>query len=147
MEKQELTNIITESLKPLGYKKKGNYWIKNREEVNTMVNLQKSQYGNYLYINYGYILNSIPLDGLMMHIYKRVATTDKVENKLIHDLLNFEFDISDSDREEELKRILNQYLVIPITTIETETDILKELKEEPDLDMTPGSVRRHFNLL
>lgn len=147
MEKEELANIITETLNSLGFKKKGNYWIKNRPEVNTMVNLQKSQHGNYFYINYGYIINSIPLDGLMMHIYKRVAATDIVENKRIQDLLNLESNISDSDRQKQLKEILNQYLVAPITCIETEEDILKELNEQQNLDMLPGIVKSHFNLL
>lgn len=59
MEKKELTNIITELLIPLGFKKKDNYWVVNGDEVTKMVNLQKSQYSSSYYINFGYILKSI----------------------------------------------------------------------------------------
>lgn len=53
MDKKDLASILSEFLIPLGFKKKGNYWVKNRDEVNTIVNLQKSQFGNVFYVNYG----------------------------------------------------------------------------------------------
>lgn len=29
MEKRDIENVVTESLKPIGFKKKGNYWTLN----------------------------------------------------------------------------------------------------------------------
>jgi len=75
MEKKELASILSEVLVPIGFKKKGNYLVINGDEITKMVNLQKSQFGTYFYINYGYILNSIPLDD-MMHIYNGVTSLD-----------------------------------------------------------------------
>lgn len=145
MEKKELVNILTDILKPVGFKKKGNYWVKNGSEINKVVNLQKSQFGNYFYINYGYIINSIPLDGDIMHILRRVASTDKIENKLITDLLDLEFNNSDN-RKEQLKEILLKYLLTPLLAVETETDILEELNKQTNLNNIPIVVKKYFNL-
>ena len=56
MEKKDLINILSEMLVPIGFKRKGNYWVVNGDEITKMVNLQKSQYGNSFYINYDYIV-------------------------------------------------------------------------------------------
>ena len=68
MKKKELSDAIGEVLIPNGFKKKGDYWLINGEEITKMVNLQKSQFSNRFYLNYGYIIKSIPLNNLMMHI-------------------------------------------------------------------------------
>lgn len=146
MEKKELTNILSEMLIPIGFKKKGNYWVINGTEITKMINLQKSQFGNYYYINYGYILNAIPLNGLMMHIYKRVASIDKKENLRIDELLNLESTIPDKDRAEEIRNILSEKLIKNINSVNTETDVLDELKKRPHLNDIPLVVKRHFNL-
>ena len=148
MEKKELANILSDVLIPIGFKKKGNYWVINCDEITKMVNLQKSQFGNYYYINYGYIVKSIPLDGLMMHIFKRVASIDKRENFRIDELLDLESSISDKDRSEELKNILFENLIKNINLINTEMDILNEIKNmsQPLLNSVPLVVKRHFNL-
>ncbi|MDR2039440.1 MAG: DUF4304 domain-containing protein [Bacteroidales bacterium] len=146
MEKKELINILSEILIPAGFKRKGNYWVFNGHEITKMINLQKSQFGNHFYINYGYILNSIPLDGMMMHIYKRVASLDKTENLKIDELLNLENTISDDDRSHELKKMLVQKLVQNINLVSTEDELLNELKKRPHLNDIPLIVKRHFNL-
>ena len=76
MDRKELINILNEVLVPIGFKRKGNYWVMIGNEITKMVNLQKSNYGNFFYINYGYILQSIQLDNVMMHIYNRVTSLD-----------------------------------------------------------------------
>lgn len=146
MEKKELASILSEVLVPIGFKKKGNYWVMNGTEITKMVNLQKSQFGNSFYINYGYILNAIPLGNLMMHIYYRVASTDKVENLRIDELLNLESNISKEDRASELKNVLLEKLAQKVSFINTEADILEELKKRPHLNNIPLVVKRHFHL-
>ncbi|WP_353160838.1 DUF4304 domain-containing protein [Myroides odoratus] len=145
MEKKELASILSEILVPIGFKKKGNYWVVNGAEITKMVNLQKSQFSNSFYINYGYILNAIPLDG-MMHIYNRVASIDKVENLRIDELLNLENNIPDEERASELKKVLLEKLVYKISSVNTEADVLEELKKQPNLNNVPLVVKRHFNL-
>ncbi|MCL2435395.1 MAG: DUF4304 domain-containing protein [Lentimicrobiaceae bacterium] len=145
MEKKELANTLNEVLTPIGLKKKGNYWVIDGNEITKMVNLQKSQFSNRFYINYGYILKSIPLDD-MMHIYKRVASIDKRENLRIDELLDLENNIPDKDRLDELKNILLEKLVKNINSVNTENDILEELKKQPHLNDIPLVVKRYFNL-
>jgi hypothetical protein len=146
MEKKELANILSEILIPIGFKRKGNYWVINGSEITKMVNLQKSQFGNYFYINYGYILNAIPSNGLMMHICKRVASLDKDENLRIDELLDLESNISNEDRIQEVKRLLVEKLVEDINLVNTEEDLLDELKKRPHLNDIPLVVKKYFNL-
>jgi len=146
MEKKELANVLSEVLIPIGFKKKGNYWVVNGNEVTKMVNLQKSQFGNCFYINYGYILHAIPLNGLMMHMYKRLASLNKDENLRINELLDLENNIPNEDRTQELKKLLFEKLVESINSVNTEADILDELKKRPHLNDIPLVVKRHFSL-
>lgn len=146
MEKKELIHLISEILLPLGFKKKGNYWIINGSEITKMINLQKSQFSNSFYINYGYILNAIPLDGLTMHIFNRLTASNTDTNKKIEVLLNLENNISDVERTIELKDILLKNLVDKITSVNTEKDILEMLKKQPQLNNIPLIVKQYFNL-
>lgn len=145
MDKKELVNILSEIFVPFGFKKKGNYWVINNDAITKVVNLQKSQFGNYFYINYGYIIDSIPLDG-MMHIYKRVDSSDKDENLRLNKLLDLESDIYKDDRANELKKVLLEKIVQEFNRVNTEADILGELKKQPHLNNIPLAVKRHFNL-
>ena len=146
MDKKELVNILNEILVPMEFKKKGNYWVINGSEITKMVNLQKSQFGNYYYINYGYILKSIPLDDEMVHIYKRLASADKKQNMRIDELLDLENNIPDKNRAEELKNILFEKLAKNLNSVNTENDILGELKKRPHLNDISLAVKRYFNL-
>ena len=54
MRKKELTDILSELFIPIGFKRKGNFWVINGDVLTKMVNLQKSQFSNRFYINYHY---------------------------------------------------------------------------------------------
>jgi hypothetical protein len=146
MEKKELANILSELLLPMGFKKKGYYWVINGDVITKMINLQKSNHSNAFYINYGYILNSIPLGNLTMHIYNRVSSIDIEEGKRINFLLDLSSSVSDIEREEELKEIIHNKLVKKIQAVNTEVDILDELKKRSHLNDVPLIVKEHFNL-
>jgi len=137
---------LSEILVPIGFKKKGNYWVVNGAEITKMVNLQKSQFSNSFYINYGYILNAIPLNGLTMHIFGGLGSLDSNENTRIKELLNLENNISDEERASDLKKVLLEKLVHKINLVNTEADVLEELKKQPHLNNVPLVVKRHFNL-
>ena len=145
MNKKELINILSEVLVPIGFKKKGNYWVINGDEITKMINLQKSNYGNFFYINYGYILNSIPLDNEMMHVYNRVTSLDLEERNRITFLLDLDSNVADEDRTTELKQILGK-LVSKIQIVNTEEELLKELKNRSDLNDIPLTVKKHFQI-
>lgn len=48
-----VTSILNRLLSDLGFKRKGNYWYKNQEEVIQIVGLQKSSWGKQYYLNLG----------------------------------------------------------------------------------------------
>lgn len=146
MQKKELVNILSEILLPIGFKKKGNYWIMDGAEITKMVNLQKSQFSNSFYINYGYILNAVPLNGLTMHIFKGLSSLDSNKNARIKELLNLENDMSNEERASELKKVLLEKLVYKISSVSMEADILEELKKQPNLNNIPLVVKRYFKL-
>jgi hypothetical protein len=146
MEKKELASILSEILVPIGFKKKGDYWVVNGEEITKMVNLQKSQFSNSFYINYGYILKSIPLNGLMMHVFKGFGSIDKTEQQRITALLDLGNNIPNEDRAKELNKLLLEKLVHNIQEVNTEEDVLNELKKRPHLNDIPLIVKKHFSL-
>lgn len=146
MEKKELSSILNEVLVPIGFKKKGDYWIINSDEITKMVNLQKSQFSNSFYINYGYILRSIPLNGLKMHVFKGFGAIDKTEQQRITALLDLGNNMTNEDRAKELKKILFEKLVLNIQEVNTEGDVLNELKKRPHLNDIPLVVKKYFSL-
>ena len=146
MEKKELAIILNDILVPIGFKKKGNYWVMNGDEITKMINLQKSQYSNSFYINWGYILKSIPLENLMMHVFKRLGSADTNENKKIKELLDLENNIPNEERAKELKQIILDKLIVNIQAVNNEEDLLNELKKRPQLNDIPLVVQKHFNL-
>jgi len=146
MEKKELANILSEILIPIGFKKKSDYWVIDGNEFTKMINLQKSRFSNIFYINYGYIIKSIPLNSLTMHIFQGLGSDDNAENTRIKELLNLENNISNEDRANELKKFLFQKVVPNFQAINTETDLLKDLKLRPHLNDIPLIVKKHFNL-
>ena len=146
MVKKELASILNEVLLPIGFKKKGDYWVINGDEIAKMVNLQRSQFSNSFYINYGYILKSIPLNGLMMHVFKGFGSIDKIEQQRFTVLLDLGNDISNKDRAKELREALEK-LALNIQEVNTEDDVLNELKKRPHLIVIPLVVKKHFGLI
>lgn len=127
MEKKDLVSILNKVLIPVRFKKKGNYWVLNEDQITKMVNLQKSQFGSQYYIDYGYILKEIPLKG-MMHVYNRVTFLDEEERNKTTFLLDLKSNIIDVDRYKELKTILFSKLIKKLQNINTKEDLLKDLK-------------------
>lgn len=146
MEKKELTSVLNEILVPIGFKKNGDYWVINGDEITKIINLQKSQFSNSFYINYGYILKSIPLTGLTMHVFKAFGSIDKTEQQRITTLLDLGNNISNEDRAKELKTHLFEKLVLNIQEVNSEEDVLNELKKLPHLNEIPLVVKKHFSL-
>lgn len=146
MEKKDIERILTDVLKPAGFKKKGNYWTLNNDVLTKMVHLQKSQFSNRFYINYGYIINELPLGNLRMHIFKGLGSLKTSTNEEIMNMLDLEYDISDHIRETNLKDLLYENLILNIIGINNESDILEQLKTSPHLNDITLSVKKHFNL-
>lgn len=143
MEKKDIVQLLNETLVPNNFKRKGNYWVDNHGEITKMVNLQKSDFATLFYINYGYILKTLPLGGTRMHIENRLASSDW---KRLAQLLNLENDLPDSERSAALKEIFSNDLLPQMLSINSEGDIRNYLKIRPILNDIPLNVKAYFQI-
>lgn len=147
MEKKELEQIITNVFKELDFKKKGTNWKLDNGEITKVINLQKSQYGNSYYINYGFIINSIPLEMFHLHINRRLASHSSIENEEIKENLDLENNISDDERSSKLIFYIEKFIKPILNEINNEKDIYNYLIELPDLSLVHFKLKEHFHLL
>jgi hypothetical protein len=146
MKKNELERILTILLVPIGFKKKASSWKMVGEEITKMVFLQKSRYGNFFSVNYGYNLHSLPLDGLKTHVFFGLGAENPIENERIKELLNLENTLPDLERSKGLTEQLAENLVKKMNRICYEGDLLEELKRQENLNLIPLLVKQHFKL-
>lgn len=88
MEKKEFIDLLNRVFIPIGFKRKGNNWVHNGEVLIKIVNLQKSNYSESFYLNYGYIIKGLELDGLRKHIAKGLGSSDRTLNTRIHEFID-----------------------------------------------------------
>lgn len=146
MEKKDLIKLLDEIFVPHGFKRKGNNWVLNGDELSKLINLQKSNYSNAFYINYGYILRSVPLINERTHVENRLASTNKEEQKRITDLLDLETQMPTDQRLAELKKFITDKIAVQMQSVNTEADLLNDLKKRPHLNDIPLIVKKHFSL-
>ena len=146
MDKRELLMIIDDVLKPHGFKKKGNNWFLENLDLTKRVNLQKSQFSNSYYINYGYIINSLPLKNSMMHVFRGFSSRSKKENILIQKLLDLQSKVSNETRKTVLTRLLNENLLSEFQKVNTEEELFNDLKNQKNLNDIFLDVRNYFGL-
>ena len=145
MDKKDLIKLLDEIFVPLGFKRKGNNWVLNGDELSKLINLQKSNYSNAFYINYGYIIKGLELT-TTTHVENRLTSTNKEEQKRITDLLDLETEIPTDQRLAELKKFITDKIAVQMQSVNTEADLLNDLKKRPHLNNIPLVVKRHFNL-
>ena len=147
MDKAKFIKVFDEIFKSNGFKKKDNNWFADGTELKKLVNLQKSSFGNYYYLNYGFLINRLDPDGLWAHFYCRLTSTDKEESQRIDDLLNLDSGIEEEQRISEIQFHLVMDVIIRLQKINTESELLFEIKKLPHLNTVPLIVKKHFNLL
>ncbi len=145
MEKKDLIKLLDEIFIPIGFKRKANNWVLNCDELSKIINLQKSNYSNSFFINFGYIIKGLELT-TTTHVENRLASSNKEDQKRITDLLDFETDIPIDQRLSELKKLIKDKIVEQIQSVNIQTDLLNELKKRTHLNNIPLVVKRHFNL-
>ncbi|WP_291100855.1 MULTISPECIES: DUF4304 domain-containing protein [unclassified Flavobacterium] len=145
MEKKDLVKLIDEKFSTLGFKRKANNWIFNNAELSKVINLQKSNFGNFFYINYGFIILKLELT-TTTHFEKRLGSVNKMEQKRITDLLDLSNDLDDNERLLELNKLLSDQIVSDFQKINTEDDLLRELKKLKSLNAVLLIVKKYFNL-
>ena len=145
MEKKELIKLLDSIFVPFKFKRKGNNWVFNGDVISKIINLQKSNYSNLFYVNYGFIIQELELT-TVTHIGYRLAAIEKSEQSRITNLLDLESNISDDIRLSELKTLITKKVLHKMQSINTEEDILNELKSRSHLNDIPLVVKKHFNL-
>lgn len=145
MKKKDLIQLLDSIFTSLKFKRKGNNWVVNGDVISKIINLQKSNYGNFFYINYGFVIQGLELT-TVTHIGNRLASVDKNEQLRITDLLDLENNISDDVRLSELKTLITKKILYKMQSMNTEEDILNELKTRPNLNNIPLIVKKHFHL-
>ena len=146
MDKTKFIKVFDEIFKTNGFKKKGNNWFADGTELKKLVNLQRSNFGNYYYVNFGFLINCVE-DDLLTHVGYRLTSADKEEKQRIDSLLNLDSSIDDEQRISELRFHLATDVINRLQKINTEAELLSEIKKLPHLNTIPLSVKKHFNLL
>lgn len=111
-----------------------------------MIHLQKSNFSNLYYINYGFNIENLMDPGVTMHIFNRLhANNPNIQEKVVK-TLDLESDLSSTKRRENLIYILQEFLLKEINNINTEDDLKKNLLSKSILNDIPLSVKNHFKL-
>jgi len=144
MEKKDLIKLLDEVFVPIGFIRKGNNWTYNNSELQKKINLQKSNFSNSYYVNYGFIIHGLSLT-TTMHVESRLAGVDKKEQERITQLLNLGIEINDLQRASELKTIILTKIKSKLQDIESLIDLKNELFNRQHLNDIPLVVKRYFN--
>ncbi|WP_431244785.1 DUF4304 domain-containing protein [Flavobacterium sp. P21] len=137
MTNNEFKEIFKNQLTKIGFKMRGNNFRLKTSEIETIVNLQKSNFSNAYYVNYGYNLLNFDCSEVYIHISERLPQ-----------LATFDLEKEFQNREKELLAIINQMLIPEITKIKTEQDVLNLFQRKPYLNMTTiFKVKEYLKLL
>ncbi|MFD1258283.1 DUF4304 domain-containing protein [Mucilaginibacter terrae] len=115
MKKDDLARILDDILIPFAFKRKGNNWLFNGNELTKIINLQKSNFSNTFYINYGYIIRGLELT-TKMHVEDRLASGDKMEQQIITGLLDLEIEMPADQRLLGIKRLITNKVLMKVTS-------------------------------
>lgn len=146
MKKNEFIKYLDNMFKPYGFRKKGNVWYAESEALRKVINLQKSNFGNTYYLNYGFIIKGLDIQGLEMHIFNRLSSFNEVENRRIMDLLDYEKNIEEEARRQELKGYIERNMLQELLDTNTQSDVFNRLTKRSNLNDIPLIVKRFFNL-
>jgi len=141
-----LIDLLNEIFIPIGFKRKGNSWVENGSELSKLVNLQKSNYSNSFYINYGYNMRGLETNTFFLHIYYRLGGADKEEQKRITDLLDLENGINAEQRLSGLRLFIINKIVSEMVPIITIDGLREYVKKRGNLDMIPFVVKNYLQL-
>jgi hypothetical protein len=146
VDKKNLVKFLDDLFKKYSFKRKGNQWILESGSFVKIIKLVRSRYGNNYYIDYGYILKNMELDQLDMHISNTLSSLDDKENKRIQELLDFDVEINDEKRKEELEQKILKKIILKFNDVQSEEDILNELKNRRNLNDISLRVKHYFKI-
>lgn len=146
MTNQEFKTELDKLLKPFGFKKNGNKWTAESEELEKIIYLQKSDYSNSYYLNYGYNFKDLEYDGVSMHIWNRYGAFKRKQNERISKTLDLTNSMEKSIRIKNLEHFVKELLNTEINSTNSKSDIIQKLKSRKHLNDVFLPVKRHLNL-
>ncbi|WP_055393036.1 DUF4304 domain-containing protein [Flagellimonas eckloniae] len=147
MTNQEFKAELDQLLKPHGFKKKGNKWTSETEELEKIIELQKSNFSNSYYLNYGFNFKDLDYTEVTMHIWNRFGPSKRKENKIFIKTLDLESPLNPTERIQNLKLFISSLLLPEINGINAKEDVVKKLKSRKHLNDVFLRVKRHLNLI
>ena len=136
MTNNEFKEIFKNQLTKIGFKMRGNNFRLKTSEIETIVNLQKSNFSNLYYINYGYNLLNLDYGEVYTHVSELLPQSEA-----------FNLESEYQNREKDLLKIINEMLIPEISKIKTEKDIINLFRRKPYLNMTTtGKVKEFLNM-
>tara|TARA_R110002153_G_C12984267_1_gene463019 strand:+ start:57 stop:506 length:450 start_codon:yes stop_codon:yes gene_type:complete len=147
MTNNEFKKVIDHLLKPLGFKKSGNKWTMETEELEKIVEIQKSNFSNSYYLNYGYNFKDLDYKEVSMHIGNRLGSLNQKENNLFIQTLDLESLLNPIERIKNLEHFIKVLLIPEIRKTNTKQDIIEELKSRNHLNNVFLTIKRHLNIV
>ena len=111
-----------------------------------MINIQKSSFGDFFYINYGFILNNLDKEGVIAHVLERLASSNKEEQKILTNCLDLGYEMLEQDRRNILKEFITKKVLNKIQGINSEVELVEYLKKRPTLNDIPLRTKEYLNL-
>ena len=123
--KDELIKILDNFFTQLGFKKQNSLWSFDNGILIKKVNLQKSDFGEIFYLNYGYDIKNLNSDlDSTMDIYNRAGTINHVDD--LQSLIN---------------EVSNNF-----NSTNSEEDILSSFEKRPTINDIPLNIKKYFKL-
>lgn len=147
MKTAEVSSTIFQKLKPLGAKRKGRAtFVLETQDLIKAIDVQKSDYSQLCYLNFGFTLKRVPTNGLKTHLMKRATSKDPIIREQIYRWLDLDSDISDSERAQGIEWIMDEIVLPEIQHINTENDLKEFILTLPTINLVPFRLREHYGL-
>lgn len=146
MTNTEFKTELDRLLNPQGFKKNGNKWTLETDELEKIIELQKSNFSNSYYLNYGFNLKDLDYKEVPMHIWNRLGSLKRKDNKLIFDTLDLTNAMDETTRIQNTRYFVNELLLPELNATNTKSDLIEELKCRKHLNDIFVPIREHLNL-
>ncbi len=146
MTNDEFKKVFDCLLNPIGFIKSGNKWVMKTEELEKIIELQKSNFSNSYYLNYGYNFRELDYKDASMHIWNRFVPLNTKENELFIQTLDLESLLKPKERIKNLDYFIRQLWITQVEKTNTKNDILEELKSRKHLNNVSLAIKRHLNI-
>ena len=147
MNSKILRKYLTPLLGKYDYILKGTRWQQDAGTFIKIIELYRSQFSDCYYVDYGFIIKDVPLEGIRMHIHLRLADNVIIDPKDAFDLLDFENQqYQENEQMDQIFSTLIHPLITYLDNIKNENEVRKFILELPTLNMIPLVTKEYFKI-